>query len=333
MVLPFFAETQHTLGDVLDIHLVVGGGHNVVAVEILVALSRGLEFISGIEADAAEGGLMRVAVLIIESVGKEQIPFGPLVTETIGGIAFNEIAGAQLGLTHATQTQTPALLMIVTEDIEYRSNVELAVAALLGGGDITAGEHLAGVFDSAELGQATQFNPHTVEHRLLGRKLHWAPLVELALVVHQVLLWQDNFVLEGRENTVGQHFSRVAEVIVGVDTHLVYVEFLYTLRDVHTSIGVATIGQPMDASIGSGIAPKCLYNREVSHKIEVHVGRYGHHIFRQGKGTIGVERDIHASGEAVALLIGRYKAQFHTFLSLDQAGVGDIELIKGGAQD
>lgn len=184
VALPFLAETQQTLGHILDIHHLVGRRHDVVAVEVVVALARGLELVGGIEAHAAVGAFVDVAVLVVEGVGVGEVGFGSLVAETVGHITLEEVARAEVGLGHAAKAYAPAFLVVVADDVEHGSDVELAIGTLARSGDIAAGQHFAGGFEETKFGQAAELDPHAVEHRLLGAELHGAELIELALETH-----------------------------------------------------------------------------------------------------------------------------------------------------
>ena len=329
VALPFLAEAHHALSDVLDVHLLVGGGHDVVAVEVVVALTGGLELVDAVDAEAAEGGLVRMAVLVVEGVGIGEATLGALVAEAVGGVALEEVAGVEFGLCHAAETHTPALLMVEAEDVEHRTDVELALAALVGGGDVAAGEHFAGVFNGLEFRQACEFNPHAVEYGLLGGKLDGSPFGELALVAHEVLARQGDLGLETGEEAVGEHLHGVAEVVAGVDAHLVDVELLDVLGDVHAAVGVAAVRE----IAAEGVAVEGLDDGEVAHEVEVDVGGDGHDVLGEGEGAVGVEGDVHAAGEAVALLVGGDEGELDAFLPVDEGGVGDVELVEGDGED
>ncbi len=230
----------------------------------------------------------------------------------------------QLGGGHPADAQSQSFGGVEAYHIVYRADIEIAVFAVLGGGDIARGEDFGGLFERLEGGHAAQLRSQAVDERLLGIQRQGAHLLPAAALVLPDVGGDELFAGEGHIERVGDaHAGLVAEPeggLVGVD-----LPQLLAFEEGEGGGGVGDTGGP-ESAVG---LHELLFHDELVH--EVHVDAVGNVDDVAFHGVGAVVDDVHPSVEAVVVAVDGREGELDAGDAVYHHGVGDVVVVEGGA--
>ena len=325
---PLIAELE--TGDVLQRLRLEVGHQEVVPVEEREALARGLDVVAGRDREIVAQRLEGMEFLGLEAVDEGQFALDLAVAEAVGHVAVQEILLVEVGRGHAAETDAESFVRVVVEHVGDRTDVELALGAVLRvgqvvhrrGREILGGQRLDGVGDAAETRDGVDVRHQAVQDGFLAREGHGTALVPPGVRTPPVRVGQDLVGLA--QQAVGDVGLR--EVVAVVDDLLVCIELPHPLEDVEAGVGVLLLGGP-GAVFGLLVG---LLDRQVADEVEVDVGRDAQGVFLDGVGA--VVDDVEVSGEAEAFAVERHESQVDALDPVHLEGVGDVVLVVGRGQ-
>ena len=167
---PQLHDVLHRLG----VEIELDGHEDMVTVQDAVSLRQFLDVVTKREGQVMSQALVGMIRLVVERMQQREAAFRCLIRQAVRHVAAEEPPRMGIGRSHTAYTETTALLLVVGEGVEDRSEVPLGRVADLTRRDKLLNQVLNGVHQRAELRHTHQLGLETIDQGLFARQLYRA---------------------------------------------------------------------------------------------------------------------------------------------------------------